>query len=399
MRTLISILCSMTLLSSGVEANISFGEAAFNCEETIITTRTLDVFQTRMEDLTIEANKTLDLDNQICSNTLDNITTIYSFSGSEYILAEYKPTGYIIYDSESGTFLESSASAISPYVNISGDKYYGGPNEYYYETKDNDIITYTHTIYGDIIQENNLEPYVEACTEMDILLSESPNNMVLSYIREGGSLKSKASVYSSEVNGMTYVKNYSFFTKLANCGYTSINGNGICGYIAAGILLTYDAVVNYYPTVNSLYYSKSSSGAYSISTSFPELLYDVGVSLGYGTSTTSVAIHYTVEEYLKDKGITASHTSLYTPFATNSNIRGKIDDDRPVIWFGNIASNSHNSMTNIQHAIVVYGYEYGFWSGTAYVAHFGWTGATAISFSGIMGSMYTYSITSITTLG
>ena len=65
-------------------------------------------------------------------------------------------------------------------------------------------------------------------------------------------------------------------------------------------------------------------GGYVINSEFTEDLYELGESLGYGTSTTSVAIHYTVKKYLENEDVDASHTSLYSPIANNITIGNKI---------------------------------------------------------------------------
>lgn len=397
MHSFLSIICSLALLCNvGV---FSVGVASDNnsvAVPTSIEERTFEVLNAQMEELESDASQTqaLTLDAQSSGNECVSISTVKSFSGSEYILAEYAPAGYIIFDADSGTFLEGSAVADSPYRGITGEKYYGGPNEYYVAEEENSTIVYTHTIYNDVLADRDVAAYENACDELDSLLLDNPNTAVQSYINDGTISDSVMSLSEKDDEGFTCVANYEFFIKLTSCGYTTINGSGICGYIAAGMLLTYDAVTNSLPVVSSSYYSVSSTGVCTISTSLPKALYNVGVSLGYGTSTTSVAIHYTVEKYLQDMGVTASHTSLYSPIANNISIRNKIKADRPVIWFGSVTSNSFNSKTNINHAVVLYGYKSSYLLGTSYVAHFGWNRATQVTFSGIMGSMYTYTVTS-----
>lgn len=58
-------------------------------------------------------------------------------------------------------------------------------------------------------------------------------------------------------------------------------------------------------------------------------------------------------------------------------------------WFGNIIDQTFNDTTG-NHAVVVYGYTYGLLSGYSFVAHFGWTNATEVYYTGILGSVYTY---------
>ena len=223
-------------------------------------------------------------------------------------------------------------------------------------------------------------------------LHASADSFALSIQNEAVTTES-LSALATNSTGWAYVKNYRFFQNLKNCGYCEVddNGNkvssggkGICGYIAAGMLLTYDTVCNGKKYVPSTYYSKDSNGNVSITTVLPYVLYKKGVSLGYGASTTSVAIHYTVKAYLASRNMAVSHVSYFPPFANNVTVASYLNDDRPVIWFGAISGTG-------SHAVVVYGYKMSL-TGYQYIAHFGWNGHNAVSFTGVIGSMYTYDI-------
>ena len=279
----------------------------------------------------------------------------------------------------------------APYAGCVGEKYYGGPNEYFERGQVDDNDVYTFTKGNETLSEIEVDKYTHTSALVHDALVDEKNETVINYIEQNRSIDTAVPM-STDVGDLTCVDNYRFFTKLNNCGYTTIDGNGICGYIAAGMLLTYEQVTNGGSVVPSSYYSGNSSSGYSISTSFPRKLYDVGKSLGYGTSTTSVAIHYTVDKYLTDRGITASHTSLFVPIANNVVITSNIKNDRPVIWFGDVISNSHDDRSNLTHAVVIYGYDFNLIGGHSYVAHFGWPNANIVTFNGILGSLYTFSI-------
>lgn len=188
------------------------------------------------------------------------------------------------------------------------------------------------------------------------------------------------------------MENYRFFALMDDPGYCEIDEKGICGYIAAAMLLTYQQVTYGGNIVDSNYYDGNSLNGYSIEYTLPKALYWIGVNLGYGTNTTSVEVHYTVKRYLEIKNVAATHTSLYIPFANNSLIESKIQDDRPVIWFGNIAENSFDNQRNINHAVLIYGVKSSLLSGDSCIAHFGWDDASMVSFTGILGSMYTFEV-------
>ena len=331
---------------------------------------------------------------------IDVIRTITDFEGNIYTIAECKPTGYMIYHNDSGNFVEYSPTAISPFKDLDGDLRYAGPNEYYvYELKEN---AYRHIYNKTTISNEVLVELHSLSAAVDEVLTNRSNLVVRNYVsgtnvaQYSQLIQGQSGVSATEVTAgsWTYVNNYAFFNNLFNCGYTTVTvdgeAEGICGYIAAGMLLVYDEVTNSYNTVEDAFYSYNSvTNSYTINDTLPLSLYYTGVRLGYGTGTTSVAIHYTVKEWLETRNLSVSHTSLFRPFASDSYIAAHILEDRPVIWFGNVSLNTADSQTNINHAIVVYGYRY-INEQFEFVAHFGWDNATCVYFIGILGSMYSY---------
>lgn len=358
----------------------------------MIDTRLNNVFEDQLAEMVRKTNELNagcglpDLNLQIESTAVIN-----DFAGNTYTLVECAPTGYMIYHNESGIFVEYSPVSHSPYFGAEGAFYYAGPNEYYIQNEDES--TYRYAFDTETLTAAQLIDLTENSELVNQTLVENRNEYVLDYIN-GSSTTRPAELYAAEDNqastmtvtsgDWTLVDNYGFFMRLSNCGYIS---GGKCGYIAAGILLAYDEIYNSLDTIPNSYYSYS-NGAYSLSTSLATALYNKGVSLGYGASTTSVAIHYTVKSWLEGRGINADHTSLYIPFGSNSTIKSKLNNDRPVIWFGAVTENSYNSTTG-NHAVVVYGYTSD-WTGISFVAHFGWNNATTVYFSGVLGSLYTY---------
>ena len=58
---------------------------------------------------------------------LSRTTTILDFDGNEYILAEFEPTGYMIFNQEAAIIVESAENSPSPYMGLDGELFYGGP--------------------------------------------------------------------------------------------------------------------------------------------------------------------------------------------------------------------------------------------------------------------------------
>lgn len=353
----------------------------------LVSIRLSNVLQDQLNEMVSNSNK---LRGSKTALQIAQTSKISDFDGNVYTLVECAPNGYMIYHDDSGVFVEASPVVNSPFYGKSGTYKYVGPNEYYIV---DDASVCHNVISGATIDSSALAKLTEKSNLMAQTLIENKNDYILDYIN-GTSDVTLAQLYALEdemaetnsvkVGDWTCVKNYSFFMNLDNCGHIS---GGKCGYIAAGILLTYDKIYNGKNTVTSGTHYSYSNGKYSIKTALPTALYNKGVSLGYGASTTSVAIHYTVEAWLKDRGITVDHTSLYVPFGNNVTIQNRIKDDRPTIWFGHVSDQTFDDYTG-NHAVVVYGYSTGLFY--SFVAHFGWTGATEVYYTGILGSVYTY---------
>lgn len=330
--------------------------------------------------------------------TINAVKVLEDFAEGYYILVECSPSGYFIYDPNSGNIVESSLTAPSPYSNEDTNLYYCGPNEYYIQTA---FDEYTYTITQEKISAEEMEGFTEYSEKMREKLAAQPDIVALSI--GSGNIEESHDDCSAELtslvsDGWALVRNYSFFTNLASCGYCEVNsngnkvssgGSGICGYIAAGMLVTYDTIKNGKGYVSSAYYSKSGD-VVSIKSTLPYMLYRKGVALGYGTDTTSIEVHYALEAFFDVRNTTVNHVSYYAPIANNANVANYLYDDRPVIWFGIISSNSHDTQKKISHAVVIYGYKMSILGQYSYIAHFGWEGANTVSFSGVIGSMYTY---------
>lgn len=354
-------------------------------------TRLANVFSDQLDEMKRNTAELYGLDDPSeIEMEISEITTITDFSGNEYTLIECDPVGYMIYHNASGIFVECSPVTHSPFYGAEGESRYGGPNEYY--ILDDAVESYRYALDSECLTDAQVEALETRSDLVNETLVENQNENVLNYINGTSNVRpaqyyaaeNQASTMTVSSGDWTLVNNYSFFVNLNSCGYIS---GGKCGYIAAGILLAYDEICNGLDTIPDSYYSYS-SGRYSLSTSLATALYNKGVSLGYSASTTSVAIHYTVKSWLEGRGIDADHTSLYIPFGSNSTISSKIKKDRPVIWFGAVTEQSFDDNTG-NHAVVVYGYTSS-WTGTSFVAHFGWNNATMVYFSGVLGSLYTY---------
>lgn len=326
-----------------------------------------------------------------------NIKSVYEvkdFDENVFTVVECDPIGYMIYHNESGNFIEYSPATHSPFWGTTGDIRYVGPNEYY--VCDVGSKTYRYVFDKQELTSAEISELKKHSKETNEILIKNKNQNTLDYINgetnaciSCNSEENGIALLTETYNGFTVIDGYEFFTNMGDCGYVS---GGKCGYIAAAMLLAYDKAVNGKSTMSGLFLDQTTdvygNVSYSIDPYFTHCLYVRGTELGYGNSTTSVEIHYTVEKWLAERGITVNHTSLYIPFGSDSTIVSKLKVNRPVIWFGYVSDNDYDGSTG-NHAIVVYGYKSS-WFTTEFVAHFGWNGANEVYFSGILGSVYTY---------
>ena len=354
--------------------------------KTSLDSRLVEVFEKQVERMCQlnESSTGESVDLQIAS-----IETISDFDGNEYTLVECAPTGYMIYHNASGVFVEYSPVTNSPYYNAKEEGKYVGPNAYYL-AKGNE--TYIDVLKNKQINASQVASLQNTSEKINNELAENRNIDILNYI-EGNTNISLADIYEQSTtyastrtvseNDGVYVEGYEFFSELIQCGY--IDG-GKCGYIAAAMLLTYDAIVHDKNTMPLGYYNESE---HSLSPRLATRLYELGVELGHSAGTSSIDIHDTVKEWLTKRALTVNHISLYLPTYSTLKIKALIDRDRPVIWFGAITDNNFDHTSSSGHAVVIYGYvNNGIQS--ELVAHFGWNGATGVYFSGILGSMYSY---------
>ena len=312
--------------------------------------------------------------------TITRIITVQDFSNEKYTVIECVPRGYIIYHPNSVVFVESSPSAISPYINLTGDNlYYGGPTEYYIE---NDGIYY-HTVIDEVIDNqtdiNNMKLYSQ---KIKSELNSHKNIALLDYV-----INKDAAAYATMSKSNTYavesglsLNEINWFKNLNQCGYYSV-GDGLCGFVALNILYSFFDKFKDDNFMDDKYWVDSTKTLLKNNeNSFTKYLYDLDPK----SSTTSMHIHNVSKKYLNEKGITnIKHTSRYWGFFTKKTIKNLINDGYPVILFGNLEDPPGYTGKKGGHAVVAYQY-----SENEFVCHYGWNNCTEVTIVGTLGSIY-----------
>lgn len=354
--------------------------------ESTTEVRLMNVFTDKMQSI--------QKDNQDLS--ILAIKNLKDFSGDSYIIVECEPTGYMIYHPETGVFVETSPSSISPYSNCDGSElYYGGPAEYY------QIIgsDYVHTITS---EKYNYSDYTSLFKSISTLISSElekiKNVALLDYIinNEEDAYNTTDVSIASTSGGLPSAQQ-EWFRNLNPHGYFTIptsstnSSAGGCGFIGLNMIYGWFDKFKSDNFMDNTYWTSSSKVALkSGDSSFSRYLYDLDPK----DSTTSVHIHNVSEQYLELRNITnIDHTSRYWGFFTAATIKGILDNGYPVELFGSLADPpgyTYGDGSKSGHAVVAYAYTVD--SSTNYICHYGWTGYTEVTIVGTLGSIYAMEI-------
>ena len=207
---------------------------------------------------------------------------------------------------------------------------------------------------------------------------------VLSYVQGNSSFSKRSQLFArvSTQTADTYVDDSNIISNLKTakeCGYYVPSGsNGVCGYIAAGILLLYydyhydDAFIDDAEYLNT-------SGTKFKGAEFTKLLR----SLGATDDTTAYSISSPIQRYLNTRGIDITVTDHLIP--TTYVICNRIDANQPVIMFGSWLDVSASNTSYVNHAVLAYGYES---SRETMIVHYGWADYSEVHLQGVTGSTF-----------
>lgn len=212
---------------------------------------------------------------------------------------------------------------------------------------------------------------------MNKTLSDNKNTQVINALY--GKEQAAAVVFAQA--DAKYIPNDSFFRNAkSNFGYIVPSGTGgICGYIAANLMLQYWQYCGKF----TLPYTKAelSSGKLSLD------LYEVGKDLGYSNSTWASEIANVMNTFCEANSfpeVAAWGVGVF-------DVTGEVDRGRPSILFGTIVNPNAGA-----HAVTVYGYTFtgGDMSGGSYIAHYGWNDYSEVTIiAALFGSNTCYRMT------
>lgn len=314
---------------------------------------------------------------------------LLDFDGNKYGLVEYDPIGYAIYSKYNNEIIESSDTAPSPYLENTQNLYYLGPQQYYIKNNN----TLTHTITGQTINFNEVESIVESQSRTlfnAVNSSELITNNKLKNTNNG--ISPMAIDYSNK-----YIGYYQFFENMRTgqqIGYYVV-GNGVCGYVAANMLLGfYDTVADDSFVPDNSIMEGTGTDRHFVNNDLTRELVDIAtLYFGYGYDSTSTNLRHVMNRYFEAHNINASSYDMIVPFFSQATLRNHVDNWVPTILFGMLEDASDSIMIDlVAHAVVVYGYRRTSLTKYQMIVHYGWPGYSHVylnsRLNGIYGSFY-----------
>ncbi len=348
----------------------------------------------RLYDLTLELIS--DNSAEYGDRKIEKVKSLKDFDGNDYTLFELAPTGYIIYSNHSGIFYEYSFSSISPYYGYEGDLYYGSMKAYYQKVG-NEFVS---TVFPDeILQRDGVDGLREECKIVNERNTETKAAYNLQYIEGDISLdkiralnaaacaKQSATVMASNPQPKISMEN--FFKPLDLKSEFGYRDGGVCGYIAANMVLAYNDIAYENGLVPDQYIDRTAMTLNGETLTNKLLEYggqDPTLTNYTYPGTDANSMGDIVRAFIKGESEISLPWNITTWwFAINAN--GAIDKNQPPILFGNYnppsaksAGMNGGARGAINHAVVAYGRTSSFWS-TAYRVHYGWGSYSDVNLS------------------
>lgn len=296
-------------------------------------------------------------------------------SGNYFELIETGANGYLIFDPQSGKYLEEALDSPSPYLGVDQNLYYFGPLNYYQLQAD----TLVHTLLSD---EYNLSTdestVIQSAFDSALQHSRSQkDSRVLEAMQMEPNLKKSTNLQSYFATTRATNNYISDYTYVKDAIYPQ-NEDGTCGYTAACLILNYWH--NHERSIIDSSFLDKNGNLKKDGTTLQDKL------LSYGNSNDSwgKTIRDALISYCNEYGVAA--TSTY--YVTNFDIFAEVDRGRPVIVFGYFPASPGQVPTRgkVFHAVTAYGTST---SGLIkkLIVHYGWDGYEHVTLDGgLVGS-------------
>ncbi len=379
----VSAIAVLTLISTGtVEAHAETFEFDENSSKTTQLSNDLTAIKNKKQRVNLlnlmqyHIDYAMEDDGQ---REIERIKELKDFTDAVYTLFELSPIGYIIYHNDSGIVFEYASKCESPYLGYNDNLYYGGMMNYFY--KENDIY-YNTLIKYETVSEEESEYLIDNSSIIYNKNLESPDQTNLDFVNGKVNIETVVSSWKSEEEIMPLatqdqpsISMEDFFKPLTtsySMGYTTVGNSGVCGYIAANLVLAYNTLAYDDSLVSDTYLDKTNKKLKG-SALTRELIRQHGKDPDADSiaGTTADSMGDCVRNYLKNVSGGTKNWKVTTWWGI-INSQGAIKKNQPPILFGNYKTPDDTG--SINHAVVAYGY-----TNSRYRVHYGWSGYSDVT--------------------
>lgn len=325
------------------------------------------------------ALETLDKYVDSSNYSIERILEINDFEENKYVLVEFNPIGYLIYNVSNGDIVECAPTSYSPYLKTKTKNLYYLPMVGYFSKVSG---KYSNLMENKEVSEEKISSYKSE--------SRKYHNKALSQIDEKNVQRtlegSKKEVKRSRKNAsataypfteMIYADvevPYSWYFKKNSSRFAYLDTNpGCCGYVATALILSYMEIfisTGYFSSAQSSQYITNYNGS-QFYVGVPEVADNFLYTLGTPGAASQGDIKRMINNFMSGKNKSYQIKETTAPF---TNIEKPINDGYPAIYLGNMPDFNDGSGN---HAVVVYG----LYNNTDVLCHFGWNGYTQVVMS------------------
>lgn len=305
-----------------------------------------------------------------------NVYYLKDLGGNVFYAVKGIESGFRIYDSISGKFLEKSSTMISPFdFSNNRENYYFGPLEYYYKKDGTFYSYYDGKSYSFSYREETQKEFEEKLSVLRLPSSEESNET------------NTISPQSVVVNHNFYIDNYQY---IRDAKYPE-NYEGSCGYVAASIVLYYWSKTADKSIIPNNYLDSNGQlndigRVYDPNSNLKDKL----VSIAGKADSWGKEVADTLNKYCKEFNIKGSAGYGLLDYG----IQNELSKEHPVILFGSRKRPSDGKRIN--HAVTCYGFQrYGTGphpSSFYYIVNYGWqeSSTSEVLLNGAMLGSVTY---------
>lgn len=311
--------------------------------------------------------------------SISRIKEMKDFNNNTYVLVEFNPIGYAIYNVSNGDVVECAPTSYSPYLKSESNDLYYLPWVGYFKKDSN---KYSNLMSKRELNDFEISEYQKESRNYHTKSLEKMNENNIERTLKGSTKRARtrrnANITNHSWATLIYADTevpYSWYFKRNSMEFVGNDGDS-CGYTALSFLLAYNEIfmsTGYFSAAQAAQYitpyhgSRFGDGVPVIDDSF---LYEFGSNPG---GANMIDLINATNDFMEGKirRYSIHHTvGLFTDLST------PIEDGFPCIYLGNMPMVSGGTGS---HGVVVYGlYDDG-----KVLCHYGWAGYSQVVMSNI----------------